>query len=248
MKWIEQFYKQQFNFLYDSYGNIPTSYFEKEVQLISEQIGKSFSTVLELGAGVGTIANEIAKQGKQVTTIEIVKEITDYAKLNAPHNLEILCADFYPVELNRQFDTILYLDGFGVGSDEEQLQLLKRIHSWLHEEGYALIDIYQPNYWQTITKKAMQPLGDSTILRQYGFDEQYKRMIDTWWHIDFPSDKVTQNLACYSLKDIHELCQQADLQIVAYFAGGAMDFENGHYEEIVALDQCLSYRIKIKRK
>lgn len=40
----------------------------------------------------------------------------------------------------------------------------------------------------------------------------------------------------------------ANLQIVPYYPGGAMDFDNYVYHDITTLDNCLSYRIKLKKK
>ena len=130
----------------------------------------------------------------------------------------------------------------------DQLFLLQRIHNWLNEDGYALIDIYQPLYWQKIAGVEMYPLGKKDVKRKYGYDNVHHRMTDTWWETTQPDQATTQSLACYSPAHIHALCEQANLQIIGYFPGGAMDFEKRVYQEITSLEECLSYRIKLKRK
>lgn len=246
--WEYNYYKRQFEVITAASNQPADFHFRKEVSKITEQVGRPFNNVLELGAGQGDIANTLARQDKKVTTVELVEEICDYAEKHAPPNVQVMCDDFYTVKLDGEFGLVLYLDGFGVGDDEDQLFLLKRICNWMSDDGYALIDIYQPQYWQNVAGKEMHPLGTREVKRKYGYDYINQRMTDTWWETGEEASSFTQSLACYSPQQIHELCEKARLQIVAYYPSGAMDFEEGVYKEITSLDECLSYRIKIKRK
>lgn len=246
--WEKSFYEKQFHFTKTDVNDDYIAYYNGDAQLILEQYGKPFSTVLELGAGKGFVANELAKEGKQVTTIELVEEITDYARRHAHEGVNVLNADFYQVQLPQQFDAVLYLDGFGVGNDADQLRLLERIHHWLTDDGYALIDIYEPNYWQKTSGIEMYVSHDKKGMRKYGYDEESRRMTDTWWQVNEPSQYVTQSLACYSPEEINELCKQANLQIIAYYPSGAMDYDTWTYTEVATLNECWSYRIKVRKK
>lgn len=194
------------------------------------------------------MANALANQQKDVTSVELVEALTEFAKKISTTPYTILSGDFYEIELDDTFDCILYVDGFGVGEDADQLRLLKRIHRWLREDGYALIDIYEPNYWRQAYKGEMTPGTDTSVLRKYDFDDKTSRFTDTWWHKDYEKDTFTQSLKCYSPKQVYELCQQANLDIVGYFPSGAMNFETWHYYEPASIDRCISYRIKLKKK
>ena len=147
MDWAKQFYKEQF-LLINQQDEVASAYLQEDVDRIEEQFGKAFQTVLELGAGDGQLASVIAQRGNDVTTIEFVEERVTYAKSQAQVPMTILCGDFYTINVLEQFDCVLYIDGFGVGEDADQLRLLHRIHHWLKNDGYALIDIYEPNYWR----------------------------------------------------------------------------------------------------
>lgn len=247
-KWEKSFYKNQFELHRPFLAQADQSYYAKEAILLLEQIGKPATTILELGAGRGEIANELASHLKDVTTVELVEEIFAYAAKQAHPNVHAMCADFYTVELKETFDVVLYLDGFGVGNDQDQLFLLQRIYNWLKDDGVALIDIYQPLYWQKTAGREMYLFGTKAVQRRYGYEPASQRMTDTWWHTDKPDYKTTQSLACYSPSQIYELCEQAGLEVAAYYPGGAMDFEAGFYKEHVSLEECLSYRIKLKKK
>ncbi len=239
----QQFYRKQFD-LYGKHIDYP-ELDEGLAADIVEQMGRPFTSVLELGAGKGNLARCLAGCGKSVTTVELVPELVEYAEQFQSPDVTSICGSFYDIELPRQFDAVLYMDGFGVGTDAEQLQLLRRIHNWLCDDGAALIDIYEPTYWKQTSGRTMTLPGD--VSRVYGYDDSRNRMTDTWWPTDRPDEKMTQSLACYSLDDIHKLCKQARLQIVAYFPGGTMDFDTWTYHEVASLAQCISYRIKVMK-
>lgn len=247
-QWTKPFYKEQFEMINPERQHARPGYLVEDARLLLEQAGKIFETALELGAGNGYMANELAAIGKRVTTIELVEELHAFADAHAHPAVTPLCGDFYTIELPETFDTVLYLDGFGIGDDADQLRLLGRIRDWMKDDGFGLIDIYQPHYWRKVKGTQMRPVASSDTERVYGFEEETKRMTDTWWRASQPDVHVTQSLACYTPEEIHALCDQAGLQVTAYFPGGAVDFEKGVYQEVVSLDDCLAYRIKVKKK
>src|SRR5699024_2669778 len=144
----------------------------KAAEQIMEQAGGAFHSVLELGAGNGQLARSLATFEKDITTIELVRELVEFAREFQTENVTSFCGSFYDIELPKTFDLILYMDGFGVGTDDDQLRLLKRIHNWLAEDGTALIDIYQPYYWKRVIGQKMAPFPDANITRVYRHTEQ----------------------------------------------------------------------------
>ena len=244
--WVKPFYRKQFELLNNDIESEMEENLRLQVKEVKEQVGYKFYTVLDLGAGTGVLARALAKQGIQMTTVELVPELVEFAKARSTDLITSHCGDFYTINLPLQYDVVSYFDGFGVGTDEEQLRLLTRISKWMKDEGCAVIDIYQPVYWQKVSGREMRV---DQAFRIYDYEVETKRMLDSWWHPDYPDDVVTQSLRCYTVQEITDLCEQADLQIVGIFPGGAMDFEEWIYSEKVSLQKCLSYRIKVvKRK
>lgn len=241
----QKFYNKQFN-LFKNEIDLSTPYLPHSEEII-EQVGKPFETVLELGAGNGLLARGLSTFGKNITTIELVPEMVEFAKKFETPNVTSLCGSFYDIELTDKFDVLLYIDGFGVGTDQEQLTLLKRIYQWLNEDGVGLIDIYQPEYWKKTNGQKMKPLGNSTVEREYGYDVMNNQMTDTWWETTNSNEKYTQTLKCYTPDEIYKLCQEANLEIIAYYPGGTMDYENWQFNEVASLSDCLSYRIKVRK-
>lgn len=241
--WADEFYKMQFG----SMSAIDASYYGIQADEIMEQIGKPIDSLLELGAWDGSLARAVSKYVTRITTVELVKEMTEAAKKDNPGNIDIIHDSFYDVELTDKFDAIIYIDGFGVGADKDQLNLLKNIHHWLKDDGCALIDIYQPEHWKKADGIEMRPdpSNNPDIIRKYSYDYEQNIMMDTWWHKNDAGSKQTQYLKCYTAEEIHHLCKQAGLKVTGYFPNGAMDYENMRYYENASLEECMSYRIKI---
>lgn len=241
--WAKEFYKMQFG----NMTSIDTSYYEEQAKEILEQTGKDIESLLELGAWDGSLARTISKNVSRITTVELIKEMTEVAKKRNPSNINTIHGSFYDVELPDKFDAIIYIDGFGVGTDDDQLKLLKNIQQWLDDDGCALIDIYQPEHWKRADEIEMypDPQHNPDIVRRYSFDHEQNIMMDTWRHKGNDKLEQTQYLKCYTPEEIHHLCSQSGLNVVAYFPGGAMDYENMRYYENASLVECMSYRIKI---
>lgn len=240
--WVEPFYRKQFEWM-DQNVDMADAYTEF-AQEVKEQVGKPFREMLDIGAGRGEVAKILAEQGVQMTTLELVPELVEFARERSDGQVRSYCGDFYTFILRETFDVVSYFDGFGIGSDEDQLHLLQRIRNWMKQDGCALLDIYQPLYWQQVAGKEMTV---GTAYRVYDYDERSHRLLDTWWDPELTEEKFTQSLRCYSLEEISSLCQKADLEIVGIFPGGAMDYTEWRYHERVALHECLSYRIKVKK-
>lgn len=242
-QWVIPFYKKQFEWLNPNIELEMMDDTSSQVDEIEEQIGRPFETMLDIGAGTGIMARALAARGISMITLEIVPELCAYARNNSPTTIDIHEGDFYTYEFAKQFDVVSYFDGFEIGTDLEQLKLLKRIKGWLNSGGCGLIDIYQPNFWR---KAAGQKMKIDNAERIYDYDEENHRMLDSWWSPDEPDHVVTQSLRCYTICEISELCENAGLQIVGIFPGGAMDYENWVYLHCVPLSECWSYRIKVR--
>lgn len=207
--------------------------------------------ILELGGGKGYFAVAAAKQGYDVTVIELVDEAAHYIRQlaeeqNVRERLTILNGDFYTEEIPEVFDVVCYWDGFGIGSDADQQKLLNRVQRWMKPTGMALLDIYTPWYWAKVAGQEMHLGGN--VVRKYGFDAIGCRMLDTWWNMGDTAESATQSLRCYSPADFSLLIDNLDLTMVECEAGGAMDYDHGIYTEKAPLHEALSYLVKLKSK
>lgn len=242
--WAKDFYKLQYGLI----GNYGDDFYEKSAKQILNQIGKPVENILELGSADGSLARALSTKVPQITTVELVDELVAKAREVNPENINAINGSFYDIKLSSTFDVILYIDDFGVGDDSEQLKLLSKIEQWLDDDGCALIDIYQPEHWKKANEVEMYVDSKNMphIKRRYSYDFIDNIMIDTWWHEE-EGTKHSQYLRCYTLKEITELCEAANLKILEYFPNGAMDYKKMTYTENASLEACMSYRIKVIR-
>ncbi len=199
--------------------------------------------ILELGAGGGQFSVSACQLNHKVTAIEIesdfVEHMRNLSKHRNPQNLTMINADFNTVELEGVFDLICYWDGFGIGSDSEQRQLLEKISSWLTPDGSVFLEIFTPWFWAGQAAGVTFPIG--AAMREYGFDAAKCALTDTWWLKEKPSVKTTQQLRCYSPADLALLLEGSGLTILESFPGGFVDYGSGTYITEVPLHQAMSY-------
>jgi len=247
MEWAEEFYSKQ-----EAWSGIYTSdvsdYHRGKASLLQSLAGDSPKTVLELGAGGGQAAFATAELGYHVTAIELLPTSAAHAMSLSTRtrrgSLRVVQGDFYAVQADGPYDIVCYWDGFGIGQDEDQARLLRRMARWLNPSGVVLLDIYSPWYW---AKVAGRHMVFDTVVRRYGFDPAGNRMIDSWWPVGREEDRVAQSLRCYSPADLKLLLRGTGLRLVedATVPGGSVDYDRATYEEHVELSQCMSYTLKL---
>lgn len=217
--------------------------------------------VLELGAGGGQFAAAAAARGLRVTAIELLPELAAHARALAatiaagpaadphpadrPGSLTVLEGDFYAVDPDGPFDVVCYWDGFGIGSDDEQRLLLRRIQSWLAPGGCALIEVYTPWYWAAAAGRE-QHFHDGSA-RRYGFDADACRMLDRWWLEGREAEAVTQSLRAYSPADLRLLLEGTGLVLEGIEEGGAWDETAKVWRERAPLEAAMSYMARLVR-
>ncbi|HEX7736567.1 MAG TPA: class I SAM-dependent methyltransferase [Ktedonobacteraceae bacterium] len=246
MDWVEAFYTRQ-DELSGCYTGSPGPGDHERAQAVTAAHGGCVGRVLELGAGGGQSALATAQAGHEVTAIELVPRSAAHARTLVSQatsgTLRVLEDSFYTLALPETFDVICYWDGFGVGTDEQQQALLKRVAGWLAPEGRALIDINTPWYW---AKTAGRQMTASTFARQYDFDADGCRMLDHWWPVGYPEERVTQSLRCYSPQDLRLLLKGTGLVLEHVEPGGAVDYDIGTYASLVPLEQAMQFRASLR--
>jgi 2-polyprenyl-3-methyl-5-hydroxy-6-metoxy-1,4-benzoquinol methylase len=106
------------------------------------------ATLLEIGAGIGSLLAEARALGFDVTGLEPSAEAVAHAK--ADHGIDIVCGDVASFEPNGTYDVIV------MSHVAEHLPNprsdLARIASWLAPEGTLLVEV--PNQFASWTAKA----------------------------------------------------------------------------------------------
>lgn len=213
MDWVYKFYLNQNKWTGLYRGGVEDNHREN-AELVRKFAREKQREVLELGAGGGQNAAALAELGYSVTAVELIPELAEIARkftrCSPSGKIEVIQGDFYEVDFKRKFDIIVYWDGFGIGSDDDQGRLLKKIDNWLKDDGFVLIEVYNPIYWKKVVGKTMK-FGN--VIRRYDYDFLKNRMLDQWWIEDCPEESVSQSLRCYTPDDLKILLSQTGLKL-----------------------------------
>ncbi|MDD5264802.1 MAG: class I SAM-dependent methyltransferase [Candidatus Bipolaricaulis sp.] len=247
MDWVRTFYDKQDEWTGCCRGEIMASDRERAFR-IARLLGGRQARVLELGCGGGQTAAAIAELGHIVvamdSSLRAIESARRRARADFRGRMEAIHADYYTFEPGGRFDVVCCFDGFGVGEDDDQRRLLRRIARWLEQDGSALIEVYAPSYWAAAAGTTML-FGDAS--RRYGFDAVGGRMLDTWWPNVRPEEAVTQSLRCYGPADLCLLLKGTGLVLAGIEPGGAVDPVSGEYHSPVPLERAMSYLATVRR-
>lgn len=153
MDWVRSFYAKQYEWAEwrRRWGDFDPNDRDPRVDAVTRHAGSAPLRILELGSGTGTTAAALAVAGHDVVAIEMQGELAAYtqelAALVMGGSLHAIAGDFYEAEPPGKFDVVAYFDGFGIGNDEDQRRLLRRIVGWLVPGGCVLVDVLAPWYW-----------------------------------------------------------------------------------------------------
>ncbi len=242
MSWARDFYARQAQWGHLYTGPILPSH-RRRAEQVAAGLGDPPARVLELGAGGGQFAVALAAQGYSVVAVELVPALARHIRrLAAQHpdvEVEVIEGDFLEIDLPaHHFDGLCYWDGFGVGSDDEQRRLLRRIARWLKRSGRAWIEVFTP--WHAARLAGLrQRVGEAW--REYGFDAEGSRWLDRWWRPGHEAEHITQSLRCYTPADLRLLLEGTGLALVELWPGGKVDLRRGRYLPRVPLAQAMSY-------
>lgn len=245
--WVESFYSQQNDWFGAYLGPIELTHHQRAA-LINEMTDATPKSILELGAGGGQTAMALTQLGHQLTTIELLEaSVQHHQSLEAFYqsNTQIIKGDFYTLSLEQQFDVVCYFDSFGIGQDNEQKMLLKRVYNWLTPTGAAIIEVGATWHWSGVANGQEMDIG--VCMRKHEFDPVGCRIIDKWWPYHQPDKMMFQSLRCYTPADLELLLEGTGLQITAIRAGGKMDYKTGNFIPKVDLEEAMTYYIKLQK-
>lgn len=96
--------------------------------------------MLEIGPGIGSLLNIFEENEFRTIGVELSNEMSKIAKKNSPNSIiindNILNINF----LSEQFDFILAMAVIHNFPEEDLINLLNKIKSWLKKDGYFILD------------------------------------------------------------------------------------------------------------
>jgi SAM-dependent methyltransferase len=218
--WVTDFYAKQYEWAdwRRRWSEFDPNDRDLHVDAVTRHAGSASLRILELGSGTGTTAAALAVAGHDVVAIELLPELAAYtqelAGVVTGGSLRAIAGDFYEIESPGTFDVVAYFDGFGIGSDEDQRRLLRRIVGWLVPDGCALIDVFVPWYWAGQAGNEEEFPTGSGVRYLDGFDAAGCRMTERMWRLGHEDAGVIQSLRCYSPADLRLLLEGTGLSVI----------------------------------
>ena len=218
--WVRDFYAKQYEWAdwTRRWSRFDPNEQDTHVAAVIRHAGSEPLRILELGSGTGATAAALAVSGHDVVAIEILGELAahtqELAAVVTGGHLHAIAGDFYEADPTGRFDVVAYFDGFGIGSDEDQRRLLRRILGWLAPGGCALVDVLVPWYWARHAGNEEEFPTGSGVRYLDGFDAEQCRMTERMWRVGHEDDAVTQSLRCYSPVDLCLLLEGTGLLLV----------------------------------
>jgi SAM-dependent methyltransferase len=240
--WVRDFYAKQYEWAdwRSRWGGFDPNRRNARVDAVTRHAGSKPLRILELGSGVGTTSAALAVAGHEVVAVEMQDELAQHTRALAAAvtggSLYAIAGDFYEVEPTGLFDVVAYFDGFGIGSDEDQRRLLRRVAGWLSPSGFALIDVLVPWYWLRQAGNEEEFPTGSGVRYLDGFDAEGSRMTERMWRVGHEDAAVTQSIRCYSPADFHLLLEGTGLSVV-----DIEPFADEGYGEPCGLDEAMLY-------
>lgn len=116
------------------------------VTWLAKQFSKSKADILDLGCGPGLYAKKLASLGHNVVGMDFSKRSIEFATADAAKEnlkIEYIYKNYLTMDFDARFDVILliYCD-FGVLSNTERDELLKRVHKALRPGGMFIFDVF----------------------------------------------------------------------------------------------------------
>lgn len=102
--------------------------------------------ILDLGCGIGSLSIPLAKEGHHVTAIDISQSMIDKFRRDLPENLaskiSLQCGDAMHVSVQDRQDCVLL--NLIIDHIIDPTPLLKKVYSWLQDDGIAIVTVPHP--------------------------------------------------------------------------------------------------------
>jgi len=175
------------------------------------------------------------------------------AALATAGSLDFIRGDFTTTVCEEPFDVITYWNGFGIGTDLDQRQLLDRIAGWLQPDGHLVMDVFNPAQWTLWVgdlshRDAAPELGyPYSVTEHTDYDPVTARFIDTW-HRDDTHAEITQSQRCYSPADLALLVEPTRLELLTIELDGKPLNTDGTVEDNRRLLTRHEYQALLRRR
>jgi SAM-dependent methyltransferase len=172
------------NYLYFYDDTLAAERTEHQVDVLEKKLSmEAPMRVLDLGCGHGRHANELAARGYSVVGIDRTPGFIEIARRDAAVRglgAEYAVADMRELDDTEGFDRVICLfDVFGLLRDEENLDVLRRVHRALKPGGGLCIDVRNRDWMvRALLPVTVMQKGEDLMIDRHSFDALSGRLVD----------------------------------------------------------------------
>jgi 2-polyprenyl-3-methyl-5-hydroxy-6-metoxy-1,4-benzoquinol methylase len=230
MNWWEKYFDESYIKLYAHTENSAAS----EVEGILRMLNISPpSRILDLCCGFGRHSLILARQGYEVTGLDISQSFLDYARRKADEQgifIELERRDMRDIQHAEEFDAVINLfTAFGFfNCEEDDLKVLKGVARALKPDGQFIIDTINRDYvihsgqFQTFNKR------NGTIILEERFFDFFKSRLEIVNHLvdNVNGDrKLESSFRLYTLREMLDMFNRSGLMLTDVYG----DFDGSQY-------------------
>jgi SAM-dependent methyltransferase len=198
--------------------------------------------VIDIGCGFGRHAIELSGRGYEVTGIDLSPELLQEARVTSEESgtsITWIEMDMREMEFENEFDAAVCLyTSFGYFSDEENLDVLRRISRALCKKGRLVLDVenrdglllrYQSRDWHR-TK------GGDTVIEDRRFDPVSGRQTTEMTLVSKGrTAKHTLDIRWYSIPELRAMLEESGLRIeTLYGALNGSEYDTESWRLVIA--------------
>jgi len=202
----------------------------RQVDFVEASLGlKKGSTILDVGCGLGLQAIELTRRGYLVVGLDLSLAMITRAAENAQHeNLKInfLHADIREIEFEGAFDGVICLGTtFGFFDDDQNRDVLSRLHSALKPGGRIFIDVVNRDHVIESQPNLVWFEGDDCVCMEeseFNFFSSRLAVKRTMMREDGYQSQADYSVRLYSLHELGLLVQQMGFRVIEVSGHEAM--------------------------
>jgi len=224
MKWWQSFFDKT----YLNFGLKPLERKAKEeVDFILKVLKITKNTlILDIGCGAGRHSIKLAKRGYRIVGIDFKRDYINHCKERARKlslKTKFMQVDMRNLKFKNKFDVVINVfTSFGYfKSEEENLEVLRKIAKALKKNGKFLIDVTNRDYIiKHFKKKGLTKLKYGYIRKERYFDFSTSIVNAKWTFLSKNKRKISEKkISCrvYSYHELKNMFEKVGLKVIKSF-------------------------------
>jgi SAM-dependent methyltransferase len=244
--------------IYACFYDLDFGQVDDDLLMIQQFAMRCGSPVLELACGTGRVLLPLARQGHQVTGVDISPQMLDIARRKvAAENLDdritLVHQDMRELDLDTKFNlAFIAINSFShLLTTDDQLAALARIRQHLNPGGLLLLDLFNPDLGRLLDFQGRIALdkvmtdtqsGQQLIKFRVETVDLGKQIIDVTFIVDRLDDQgqVRRTLFPFSMRylfryELELLLRHAGFEVEAIYGSYNLEEFDGDSEQLIAV-------------